>query len=298
MPATLNGCLRCCGRPAGSDDRRSGAGLLDSRRTRRFSCIIHEDIALEGARLKRLLKKSEQQIPHRLKSVRDDKYKGLTTAHLKVRPFKTVCNPTFSAASEAVPLQSSLLQLPKQMDDPGKAPAYHLPAGYGNFGTALKLIMPVIVSMLRGVNVGAHNRIKMDALRALYESLGLRDPTTYVQSGNVIFRTDRRDLVALAKRIDDAIERGFGFRPAVVLRTSSELRDVIARNPFTKRSGIGPSKPWSTSSSAILEWRFATRCSSSRPTRRNCEWMAASFTSTSPMAWRGRKCRGRSLRER
>ncbi len=102
--------------------------------------------------------------------------------------------------------------------------------------------MPVIISMLRGVNVGAHNRIKMEALRKLYESLGLRDPQTYVQSGNVVFRTDKRDLVALAKRIEDAIERGFGFRSSVILRTSSELRDVIARNPFAKRSGIEPTK--------------------------------------------------------
>jgi uncharacterized protein (DUF1697 family) len=102
--------------------------------------------------------------------------------------------------------------------------------------------MAVIISMLRGVNVGAHHRIKMDALRALYESLGLRDPQTYVQSGNVVFRTDKRDLAALAKRIEGAIEQGFGFRPAVILRTSSELRDVIARNPFAKRSGIEPSR--------------------------------------------------------
>jgi uncharacterized protein (DUF1697 family) len=102
--------------------------------------------------------------------------------------------------------------------------------------------MPVIVSMLRGVNVGAHNRIKMDTLRALYESLGLRDPQTYVQSGNVIFRTDKRDLGALAKRIEDAIEEAFGFRPAVILRTTSELRDAIARNPFAKRRDIDPSK--------------------------------------------------------
>jgi uncharacterized protein (DUF1697 family) len=102
--------------------------------------------------------------------------------------------------------------------------------------------MAVIISMLRGVNVGAHHRIKMDALRALYEPLGLRDPQTYVQSGNVVFRTDKRDLVALAKRIEDAIERGFGFRPTVILRTSGELREVIARNPFAKRRGIEPSR--------------------------------------------------------
>src|ERR1022692_2807782 len=108
--------------------------------------------------------------------------------------------------------------------------------------SGLELNMPAIISMLRGVNVGAHNRIKMDALRALYESLGLHEPQTYVQSGNVVFRTDKRDLVALAKRIEGAIERGFGFRPTVILRTSGELRDVIARNPFAKRRGIEPSR--------------------------------------------------------
>jgi uncharacterized protein (DUF1697 family) len=102
--------------------------------------------------------------------------------------------------------------------------------------------MAVIVSMLRGVNVGGHNLIKMDALRALYESLGLRNPQTYVQSGNVVFKTDKRDMLALAKRIEDAIERSFGFRPSVILRTTAELRDVMAKNPFAKRSGIEPSK--------------------------------------------------------
>ncbi len=102
--------------------------------------------------------------------------------------------------------------------------------------------MAVIISMLRGVNVGGHNKIKMEALRALYESLKLRDAQSYVQSGNVIFRTDERDIARLAKRIEDGIERKFGFRPNVILRTAAEMRDVIARNPFAKRRGIEPSK--------------------------------------------------------
>jgi uncharacterized protein (DUF1697 family) len=102
--------------------------------------------------------------------------------------------------------------------------------------------MPVIVSMLRGVNLVSHNRIKMDALRTLYESLGLRDAETYVASGNVVFRTKAQSLTALAKRIESAIERDFGFRPRVILRTTSELRDAIARNPFRTRRGIEPNK--------------------------------------------------------
>lgn len=96
--------------------------------------------------------------------------------------------------------------------------------------------------MLRGVNVGGHNKIKMEALRALYESLKLRDAQTYVQSGNVIFRTDERDMARLAKRIEDGIERKFAFRPNVILRTATEIRDVIARNPFAKRREIEPGK--------------------------------------------------------
>jgi len=96
--------------------------------------------------------------------------------------------------------------------------------------------------MLRGVNVGGHNKIKMDALRTLYESLGLRDPQTHIQSGNVIFRTEERDMVRLARRIEDAIERRVGFRPSVIVRTAAELRDVIARNPFAKRRGLDPRK--------------------------------------------------------
>ena len=102
--------------------------------------------------------------------------------------------------------------------------------------------MAVVVCMLRGVNVAGHNLIKMEALRAHCESIGLRDPQTYVQSGNVVFRTKERNLAALAKWIENTIEQSFGFRTPVILRTTSELRDVIARNPFGKRRGIDPSK--------------------------------------------------------
>jgi uncharacterized protein (DUF1697 family) len=102
--------------------------------------------------------------------------------------------------------------------------------------------MGVIVSMLRGVNLGPHRRISMDALRAVYESLGLKDPRTYVQSGNVVFRTRDKDLGKLTRKIEKGIEEKFGFHSDVVLRSSAELRDTIARNPFDGRPEVVPAK--------------------------------------------------------
>ena len=102
--------------------------------------------------------------------------------------------------------------------------------------------MPAAISLLRGVNVGGHHKIKMEELRELYESLGLRHAQTYVQSGNVVFRTDARDFTRLSKRIADAIEQRFAFRPGVILRTAADLRGVIAANPFASRRDLDPSR--------------------------------------------------------
>jgi len=102
--------------------------------------------------------------------------------------------------------------------------------------------MPVVICMLRGVNVGGRNMIKMDALKALCVSLKLKDPQTYVQSGNVIFSSQEKDLAKLAKRIQDAIEKNFMFRPGIMLRTAEDLREVVKKNPFAKRTGIEPGK--------------------------------------------------------
>ncbi len=102
--------------------------------------------------------------------------------------------------------------------------------------------MAVVISMLRGVNVGGRHKIKMEELRALYESLGLRGAQTFINSGNVIFRMEGRDLGLVAKRIENGIERSFGFRAPVIVRTCSELRKAIARNPFATRPGVDPRK--------------------------------------------------------
>lgn len=102
--------------------------------------------------------------------------------------------------------------------------------------------MPVLISMLRGVNLGSHNRIKMDDLRALYEFLQLQAPRTYVQSGNVIFRTKERDIAKLTQKIQEGIGQKFGFRPEVIIRSTEELEQSVVANPFRTRQDVEPAK--------------------------------------------------------
>jgi uncharacterized protein (DUF1697 family) len=102
--------------------------------------------------------------------------------------------------------------------------------------------MAVLISLLRAINVGGNNMIRMEALREIYGTLGLRDIQTYLQSGNVVFRAPGTGLAQLPRKIETAIEKAMGFRPTVIVRTPAELREVIARNPFAAREGIHPGK--------------------------------------------------------
>ena len=102
--------------------------------------------------------------------------------------------------------------------------------------------MPVYISLLRGINVGGHKRIKMAELRALYESLGLAGAQTLLQTGNVVFKSDIDDPAQVCKLIEDGIEQQFGFHSQIILRTPDELRGVIERNPLFARSAFDPKK--------------------------------------------------------
>jgi len=102
--------------------------------------------------------------------------------------------------------------------------------------------MATVICMLRGVNLASHNRMKMDALCELFPALACENARTYIQSGNVVFKTRERQLPKLAAGIEAAIQRKFAFRPAAILRTLAELREVVKQNPFAKRRSIEPNK--------------------------------------------------------
>jgi uncharacterized protein (DUF1697 family) len=98
--------------------------------------------------------------------------------------------------------------------------------------------MPVYAAMLRGINVGSHKRVKMDDLRKSCEALGFEQVKTYIQSGNVVFKTGKASSETLGKKIEARIVSDFGFSASVIVRTSAELGEIIAANPFLKKRGV------------------------------------------------------------
>jgi len=103
--------------------------------------------------------------------------------------------------------------------------------------------METIISILRGINVSGHRQIKMPDLKALYEKLGYTDIVTYIQSGNVIFKTNKKTSdIALAKAIEQAIEKKYGFDVPVITRSITEIEKLIVANPFLKQKGVDAEK--------------------------------------------------------
>ena len=99
--------------------------------------------------------------------------------------------------------------------------------------------MTAHVALLRGINVGGRHKLPMKQLVPIFEELGCTDVTTYIQSGNVVFRAKVTPARQIADAVSDEIARRFHFQVPVLLRRSSELRDVLARNPFLK-TGTDP----------------------------------------------------------
>ena len=95
------------------------------------------------------------------------------------------------------------------------------------------------VSLLRGVNLGARNKVPMADLRTLFESLGAEDVQTYVQSGNVVFKSRQRDAAKLSAEIERRIGRELALDIKVMLRTSAQLAKIVASNPFAASQGEG-----------------------------------------------------------
>jgi uncharacterized protein (DUF1697 family) len=98
--------------------------------------------------------------------------------------------------------------------------------------------MQTYISMLRGINVGGQNKVRVADLKSLYESLGLGNVQTYVQSGNVVFDSEEQDVEKLRNSIETQIETALGFSIPVMIRTADDFQRVIESHPFANEDPI------------------------------------------------------------
>lgn len=87
------------------------------------------------------------------------------------------------------------------------------------------------VALLRGINVGGKNLIKMTDLKACFEGLGFENVSTYIQSGNVLFSAAGSDQAKLTKQIEAALSKSFNYESRVVVRSYKQMKEIVAKAP-------------------------------------------------------------------
>ena len=100
--------------------------------------------------------------------------------------------------------------------------------------------MTAFVGLLRGVNVGGRTQVPMARLKSIAADLGLAEPRTLLQSGNLVFRTDRTDVAVLEQTVEAAIADAFGYGADVLLRDAAAWETAMAASPFGEEARRDP----------------------------------------------------------
>ena len=91
----------------------------------------------------------------------------------------------------------------------------------------------IFVALLRGVNVGGNNMISMKALKECFEAIGFTEVSTYINSGNVIFKTKEPDARKLERKIEQMLVKDFQLDSKVVVRSLAEMEKLVKSLPAT-----------------------------------------------------------------
>ena len=89
----------------------------------------------------------------------------------------------------------------------------------------------IFVALLRGINVGGNNMIRMSSLKASFEGMGFKDVSTYINSGNIIFRAKEGDARKLERNIERMLSREYQLECKVVVRSFAEIANLVERLP-------------------------------------------------------------------
>ncbi|MGE5798127.1 MAG: DUF1697 domain-containing protein [Ignavibacteria bacterium] len=88
------------------------------------------------------------------------------------------------------------------------------------------------LALLRGINVGGNNIIKMANLKKCFEDMGCINVATFIQSGNVIFNSDEKDKIKLTVKIENELSKTFNYNSRIVLITDTLLKSVVKNAPI------------------------------------------------------------------
>ena len=106
--------------------------------------------------------------------------------------------------------------------------------------------MSAYIALLRGINVGGHNKIKMPILKTYFENLGFTNVVTYIQSGNVVFTTEISSIEIIENKVTNMLQNYFKTKIEVLVIKKNQLEETYNSNPFLKKSDIDIAKLYVT----------------------------------------------------
>ncbi|MBZ9744932.1 DUF1697 domain-containing protein [Mesorhizobium sp. CO1-1-7] len=96
--------------------------------------------------------------------------------------------------------------------------------------------MRTYVALLYSIVLGEGRRVVMSDLKAMAESLGLKNVRTLVATGNLVFESERTSITTLETRLESAFEQAFGRHVDIIVRAAEDWRKLAASNPFPTES--------------------------------------------------------------
>lgn len=92
--------------------------------------------------------------------------------------------------------------------------------------------MHTYIALFRGINVGGKNSLPMKDLTSIFETLGVSKVKTYIQSGNVVFQDESKDISGFSRKLATEIKARRGFEPHILVIEPSEVEMAMTNNPF------------------------------------------------------------------
>lgn len=90
------------------------------------------------------------------------------------------------------------------------------------------------IAFLRGINVGGNKKIQMADLKILFEKNNFKTVKTYIQSGNVIFQSNKNNTNTIAQKLEQVLQKQYGFSVSVIVKTKDEILQILEQCPFSE----------------------------------------------------------------